>query len=189
MQIPVQITEHGGQLSPEDRRRIERRAAALERYHDRIMGCRVAVTAPAHQAHGVPSAYQIRIDLTLPEGELAVNRQVKPSLTEAVQDAFQVARRQLQDFVRQQRQDVKRHEAAATGCVTRLLPYEGYGFLTAADGREIYFHRNSVVEDGFDRLTEGTDVRFVEVVGAEGPQASTVEPVHAVRARRRTPGS
>jgi cold shock CspA family protein len=186
MQIPVQVTEHGGPLSSEDRRKIERRAAALERYHERIMGCRVAVTAPAHQAHGVPAAYQIRIDLTLPEGELAVTRQATPTLAEAVQDAFRAARRQLQDFVREQRQDVKRHEAMATGCITRLLPYEGYGFLTTSDGREIYFHRNSVPQDGFDRLTEGTDVRFVEVVGAEGPQASTVEPVHAPRARRRT---
>jgi cold shock CspA family protein len=188
MQIPVQISEHGGQLSPEDRHRIEQHAAALDRWHKRIMGCRVAVTAPAHQAHGAPAAYQIRIDLTLPEGELAITRQVKPSLGEAVQDAFRVARRQLQDFVREQRQDVKRHQAAATGCVTRLLPYEGYGFLTAADGREIYFHRNSVLEDGFDRLAEGTDVRFVEVAGVDGPQASTVEPVHPVRTRRRTPG-
>jgi cold shock CspA family protein len=187
MQIPVQITEHGGQLSLEDRRKIEQRAAALGRYHNRLMGCRVAVTAPAHQAHGIPAAYQIRIDLTLPEGELAVNRQVKPSLPEAVQDAFRVARRRLQDFVREQRQDVKQHEPTTTGCITRLLPHEGYGFLTTEGGREIYFHRNSVLEDGFDRLAEGADVRFVEVVGIEGPQASTVEPVHPVRARRRAP--
>jgi cold shock CspA family protein len=55
-----------------------------------------------------------------------------------------------------------------------LLRWEGYGFLTAQDGREIYFDRRSVLNDAFDRLEEGTPVRYMEEPGAEGPQASTV---------------
>jgi cold shock CspA family protein len=49
---------------------------------------------------------------------------------------------------------------------------EGYGFLETPDGREIYFHRHSVLHPGFDRLAIGR-VLFVEEPG-EGPQASTV---------------
>jgi len=55
-----------------------------------------------------------------------------------------------------------------------LFPKQDYGFLETPDGREIYFHRNSVLHPGFDRLEIGTEVRFVEELGQEGPQASTV---------------
>jgi cold shock CspA family protein len=58
--------------------------------------------------------------------------------------------------------------------VNRLFPEEGYGFLETPDGREIYFHRHSVLYPGFDRLAIGTEVRFVEEPGEKGPQASTV---------------
>ncbi len=42
------------------------------------------------------------------------------------------------------------------------------------DNREIYFHRHSVVDGGFDRLAIGTEVAFAEEAGKKGPQASTV---------------
>jgi cold shock CspA family protein len=60
------------------------------------------------------------------------------------------------------------------GRVIRLFREEGYGFLETPDGREIYFHRNSVLHPGFDRLEIGTEVRFAEEEGEKGPQASTV---------------
>jgi cold shock CspA family protein len=69
---------------------------------------------------------------------------------------------------------VKTHEEAPRGRVTRLFPEEGYGFLEAADGREIYFHRNALVNGDFDRLSVGRDVRYFEREGEKGPQASTV---------------
>ena len=37
-----------------------------------------------------------------------------------------------------------------------------YGFIATSDGREIYFHRNSVIDDAFDRLSVGSEVRFAE---------------------------
>jgi cold shock CspA family protein len=55
----------------------------------------------------------------------------------------------------------------------RLFPEDGFGFLEAPDGREVYFHRNSVLE-GFETLEVGSEVRFAEEQGIEGPQASTV---------------
>jgi cold shock CspA family protein len=68
----------------------------------------------------------------------------------------------------------KLHEAAPIGTVRLLRKDEDYGFLEAPDGREVYFHRNSVLNGGFDRLTPGTRVAFAEEAGEEGPQASTV---------------
>ena len=49
--------------------------------------------------------------------------------------------------------------------------------MRSADGREIYFHRKAVLNDAFDRLEVGAEVRFVEEEGEKGPQASTVRPV------------
>jgi cold shock CspA family protein len=50
------------------------------------------------------------------------------------------------------------------------------GFLESDDGREIYFHRNSVLDGAFPRLEIGAQVSFAEEAGDKGPQASTVRP-------------
>jgi len=42
---------------------------------------------------------------------------------------------------------------------------EGYGFIETAVGREVYFHRNSVLDDAFEHLTVGSEVRFAEEMG------------------------
>lgn len=46
--------------------------------------------------------------------------------------------------------------------------------LTSVDGREIYFHKNSVLSGAFPRLKIGTTVRFAEERGEKGPQATSV---------------
>ena len=50
-----------------------------------------------------------------------------------------------------------------------------FGFLEAADGHEVYFHRNSVLDGAYNRLAVGTHVAFAEEMGEKGPQASTVK--------------
>jgi cold shock CspA family protein len=56
----------------------------------------------------------------------------------------------------------------------RLDPSGDFGFLEAGDGHEIYFHRNSVLDDAFSQLRLGVRVSFIEETGEQGPQASTV---------------
>jgi cold shock CspA family protein len=58
-----------------------------------------------------------------------------------------------------------------------ILPHADHGFLETPDGREIYFHRNSVLNAKFDDLVSGTEVAFAEEQGDKGPQASTVHVV------------
>lgn len=67
---------------------------------------------------------------------------------------------------------VKSHAPELHGRVSKLFPQ--YGFLETPDGREIYFHHNSVLDRNFDHLEVGSEVRFVEEDGEQGPQASTV---------------
>jgi cold shock CspA family protein len=116
----------------------------------------------------------VRIDLIVPGDELVVDRQVDEDLYVAIRDAFHAARRKLEDYARRQRGAVKVHEASPHARVVKLFPDEGYGFLETPDGREVYFHRNSVKDSGFDRLEIGTEVRFAEESGEQGPQASAV---------------
>ncbi|MGA8652694.1 MAG: cold-shock protein [Xanthobacteraceae bacterium] len=78
---------------------------------------------------------------------------------------------------------MKHHDGPPVATVTRLDPSGEFGFLETTDGQEIYFHRNSVLDDGYSRLTVGSRVTFAEELGEKGAQASTVKPLgkHAMR--------
>ena len=181
MQLPVQISYRGMEPSAAIEAKIRERTEKLDRFYDRIMGCRVVVESP-HRRHHQGKLFHVRVDLTVPGGELAVTREpaqhhAHEDVFVAIRDAFDAAQRQLEDFARRQRGDLKIHEGPPSGRVSKLFPDEGYGFIESSDGAEIYFHRHSVLEDAFDRLTVGSDVEFVEEQGDKGPQASTVRVV------------
>lgn len=201
MILPIQITFRNMELSGEAEEWIRKEAAKLDEFYNHIMACRVVVELPSrHRKFG--SLYHVRIDLTVPGGELVVKREpslhrsvqqigeqrfakhleVKAphrELRQAINDAFKEMGRRLQDYARRQRGDVKTHEPAPRARVSKLFPEEGYGFLETLGGREIYFHKNSVLDEGFERLKVGMAVRFAEEEGEKGPQASTVRPVRS----------
>ena len=145
--------------------------------YGRITAFRVVVKAPgAH--HRTSGHYEVNIHMALPDGrEIAVTRTATADerfldLDFAIDDAFKRARRRLQDQVRRMRGQIKAHAAHPIGTVAKLWPELGYGFVLGGDGREIYFHRNSVADDAFDRLAIGARVAYSEEEGADGPQAS-----------------
>lgn len=180
MEQPLRISYRGIEPTEAIEAQIRERAAKLERFYDGIVGCHVTVEAP-HRRHHKGTLYRVRIDLTVKNGELLVGRDPAQQhshedLYVAIRDAFDAARRRLQDHARRQRGQVKRTVQPPRARVVRIFPEEGYGFLATPDGREIYFHRNSVLNDRFDRLEVGTEVRFAEEQGEKGPQASTVVP-------------
>lgn len=172
MQLPLQITARDISLSEAAEADIRAKAANLDTYYDGIMGCRVVVEGPVR--HHRKGPFTVRVDLSVPGTELVVDRHSDADLYVAIRDAFDAARRRLEDYARRQRGTVKSHEEPRRARVSRLFPEEDYGFLETPDGREIYFHRHSVLHPGFDRLAIGTEVRFVEQPGEKGPQASTV---------------
>jgi cold shock CspA family protein len=100
-----------------------------------------------------------------------------------IRDAFDAAGRQLQDHVRKLGGVVKSHDVPPHGTIASPAPDRDHGFIAASDGREIYFHRNSVAGSKFDDLAIGQEVRFSESVGDKGPQATFVTPVgkHHIR--------
>ncbi|MDH5472390.1 MAG: HPF/RaiA family ribosome-associated protein [Gammaproteobacteria bacterium] len=178
MKQPLQINFRDIPPSEAVEAKIREKAAKLDEFYDHIMACTVMVASP-HGHHHKGNLFHVSIDLTVPNGELVINRSPKDhhaheDVYVAIRDAFNAARRKLQDYIRKQRGDVKHHEVPPHGIVSELVPYQDFGRIMSADGREIYFHRNSLIDGDFDGLVEGDKVRFSEVAGDNGPQASTV---------------
>jgi cold shock CspA family protein len=186
METPVQIDFQGVDTDDNIRSDILRHVEALESHFGRLTAGRVVLKGPGGR-HVSGGLYEVNIRLVLPGGkEVNVERTPKADeryakLRFAINDAFKRARRQLQDQVQRLRGEVKVHEAQPTATVKRLL--EDYGFIETPDGREVYFHKNSVLNDQFERLRVGAHVSYVETDGEKGPQASTVRVVegHSLR--------
>lgn len=178
MLIPLQITFRDIEPSPAVEARIRELAARLERFSPNIVRCQVVVAAP--HSHGRQGRlYEVHIDAKMVGAELVAKREHRrhhshEDVYVALRDAFRALERQLENYERKRRQDVKHHEPSPTGWVSELYPAEDFGRINTPDGRSLYFHRHSVVGADFDRLTTGTEVLFTEESGDQGPQASTV---------------
>ncbi|WJW76419.1 HPF/RaiA family ribosome-associated protein [Thiohalobacter sp. IOR34] len=178
MQLPLQITFRHMPPSEALEADIRKHAAKLDQVCENIMSCRVVV-GPQHKHHRQGNLYQVKIDLTVPGTELAVSQDPGKNHAHedayvAVRDAFDSMRRELEDYVRRRKGKVKHHEPPPEGRISQLHPEQDYGMIETPDGREIYFHRNSVIDADFDRLEIGMRVIFCEEAGEQGPQASTV---------------
>jgi cold shock CspA family protein/ribosome-associated translation inhibitor RaiA len=200
MAISIGITYQNFSPSPAIDARVREKASALERYHDRITECRV-VLEQVSRHHHQGRLYEVRVDIVVPGGEIIAGRSpgedhAHEDVNVAVRDAFKAARRRLEDHVRRTdghratAQRLGEHQAAPLsqalgkthhmihhGTVVRLFADEDYGFIATPDNREVYFHRNSVVAGGWDKLDVGRRVRFTEEAGDKGPHAHSVAPV------------
>lgn len=173
MQIPLQITTRDFPQSEAVEGHIRDKVAKLEELHQRIMSCRVAVEMPHRHKHQ-GKLFNVRIDITVPHGEITVNRHADEDLYVAIRDAFDAARRRLEDHARRQRGETKTHAQAFHGRVVRLDGEAGYGFIETEDGRELYFSSENLAAADFNDLEPGTEVQFIEDTGAEGLQAKRI---------------
>lgn len=192
MQIPPEISFHDmpqfdqaqGNLREQAEGYIRERIERLEKFCDYITSCRVTVEQPhRHQHKGNP--FRVRVEVRIPpQKDLVAIEEHAPGNKEysdgypqpVIRAAFQSMERQLKKVTAQTRNaptGIMTEEPR--GLVVRLFADEGYGFLRTPDGREFYFHRHSVLHDDFERMTIGTEVRFVEQMGEMGPQASSVQ--------------
>ncbi len=181
MKTPLEITFRNLDHSDAVEARVREKAAKLEQAFDRITSCRVTIEAVNRQ-HTKGNLFQVHIEIGVPGKQVMVDRSsgknhAHEDIYVALRDAFNAARRRLEDHSRRKSGRVKSHEVPPHGKVARLFPYEGYGFIETPDGGEIYFHQNSLVDAEFDKLQEGQKVRYVVAEGEsdKGPQASTVK--------------
>ncbi len=182
MQSPLQITFRNLDSAPAVEAKIRERVEELEKFYDRITSCSVLIEEP-NRHHREGRLYHIRVDLKVPGREIVVKRDPQEhhaheDILVAVRNCFDAVRRQLDDHVRRQRGDIKAKESHAHGRIANLVPEKDYGFIDAGDGLRIYFHRNAVADEGFDKLAVGDEVRFAIHAGEgeKGPQARMVVP-------------
>ena len=111
MQLPLQITFRHIQPSAAVEARIRQEAAKLEKFFEKIISCRVIVEAP-HRHHNQGNLFHVRIDLAVPQEELVVSHEQHDEHAHedayvVIRDAFNALHRQLEDYVRRRRGDVK----------------------------------------------------------------------------------
>lgn len=182
MQEPLQVSFHNLAQSDSLEARVRERAAKMERYYDGVVGCRVTIEGPHKQPH--KSSLGITINVGVPGKDLVVKREGRLHEADGHQeafgiigDAFDAIDRQLEEFSRKQRGEVKTHDGPVYARVARLYPEQDYGFIETPDQTSLYFHRAVVRDDEFDQLDVGSEVLFARAdeEGAVGPQASSIQ--------------
>lgn len=180
MQIPLEVTFRNAKRSEPIEEAIRERVDKLNRYFEHIIACRVTVEVPNRTPQYDVLNHRINVDISVPGEELVVSREPNENdnfndIYVTIRDAFDAAEQQLRTYAGRIHETRIVQEEKPTAVVEKMFTDKGYGFLLTADGREIYFHENSVSPPGFDRLNLGDKVRFVESRGDEGPQASLVK--------------
>jgi ribosomal subunit interface protein len=104
MALPVQITFRNFDPSLALEEHIRERAAKLDHYAERITSCHVVLEAH-HRHHHKGRLFHVRIDLVVPGGEIVVSREPHEAhehedIYVAIRDAFDAAKRQLQERTR-----------------------------------------------------------------------------------------
>ena len=179
--IPLQITFRNLASSEALEARVRRQVDKLGTFYPSIHHCHVTI-AQLHRHHSQGNHFHVRVDLKVPGNELTAGREPDQNhaytdVHVALRDAFDAMHRQLEDLLRHQQGHVKHHATKPHGHITEISPDKTFGRIESVDGRWLYFHRNSLMGEDLDQLQVGTPVYYVEEVGDEGPQASSVYPV------------
>ena len=119
MKAPLQVVFRDMPRSDAVEAKIREKVEKLERFSDDIISCRVVVE-PAHRHHHKGNLYHARIDLVVPGNELVANREndvnhAHEDIYVAIRDAFDAMRRQLEDYERRRRGEVKRRDNPPSG--------------------------------------------------------------------------
>jgi ribosome-associated translation inhibitor RaiA len=144
--------------------RIRERAAQLERLEPGIIHCRVWVDRPHHRHHQ-GDLYRVHVELTGVGGVTEVTRNGRDvdhsheDAFVAVRDAFDAARRRLEDLQRRMRGAVKAHPAHAHGAIVSLD--DAGGTVERPDGSPMHFSREVVAAGQYDELAVGELVWFM----------------------------
>ena len=181
MQIAPEIVYHDVERSEWVESYVLERMRRLDKFAQGITRCHVTLTREqASRQKG--NRYSVMVEVRVPpQHDLAIKkekeiREMRTQLPAVINLAFAAIERQLKKTAALRRYELKDHnDEQSRGIVEQLLA-DGYGFIrTVDDNRQFYFHRNSVLHDGFERLAIGTEVRFSAEEGEQGPQASSVQ--------------
>lgn len=116
MQSPLQIVFRDVDHSDAVESRIREKVAMLEKHSDKIVSCRVTVSAP-HKSKTKGGLYDIRLEVGMPREDIVVTKNhngdhAHEDVYVTLRDAFDAARRQIKEWVQRNRGEVKAHDAA-----------------------------------------------------------------------------
>lgn len=158
---------------------VRTRISALELRFDRLTGCDVVMDAPQKKKrHG--RVLRVRLNLHLPGPDVTVAREVaqgsaRDDLVLAINRAFTAAEKALKRRKkRMNKVEVKHHAPVLHGEIAELESELGHGWLRGDDGRMVYFQRDSLTSDAWDKLKTGMRLRFRRLDGDKGPFATGV---------------
>ncbi|RXZ42019.1 HPF/RaiA family ribosome-associated protein [Crenobacter cavernae] len=171
MKCPLQISYENLPESEALTSHIRQKADKLEQVFQHLIACNVTVGLP-HRHSQQGERYFVHIDVTAPGTELVSNKQSHEDVYVALRDAFDATRRLLEERARHLRGQTKQHAEPMHGTVARLL--DDFGFIEGDDGNDYYFSPENLVDQVFDKLTEGTPVQFLPEVAQEGRQAKRI---------------
>jgi ribosomal subunit interface protein len=106
MQNQVQITVRDMDHSPALDDHIRQGITKLEQFFTPITSCRVVAEAP-HKHHHQGRQFMVRLDIAVPGKEIVVNHEHSEDVYVALRDAFDAAKRQLEDYSRKRRGETR----------------------------------------------------------------------------------
>ncbi len=80
---------------------------------------------------------------------------------------------------------LKEYPAMETGTVKWFNNAKGYGFITRANGEDLFVHFKSILGDGYKTLKQGQTVEFEVEEGAKGLQAVKVSKLETEQPKMR----
>lgn len=183
MDVPLEISYRDVEKTEYLENLIRQKAAKLEQVSERVSSVRVALEQD-HKSRAVNVPYHVRLDVNVAPGhEFVIKRdsddgQQYKDLPALVREAFEAAWIKLRKIKEKQKGKIKNHpQQEVNALVDKLFPEEDYGFLRTLDGRDVYFHRNALVNRELEELRPGLGVNFNVEQGDKGLQATSVQVV------------
>ncbi len=179
MDSPANITFRHMEPTQSVRDDIESRIADLEKFHHHVISCNVVVSGPS-QKHETGQEFHVQLTVQVPGQKITVSdklgrSEATPDLSLLINKVFEAADRQLRERARVMGgREVKHHAEILHGTIDRLFEGEGYGFITAENGDEVYFEMDNLTNGDWTKLRVDMKVKFREGIGDKGPYAMNV---------------
>lgn len=168
---------------------VRKQAKKLERFRDRIIHVRAAISAE-HKGSEKPEI-QVKVEVSIKGDLIVAKRSGRPhrSVDNAdfygiLREAFDVAVREVDKYISKHYDPVKGVATASRPArITRLDRERRTGMLETETGQSLFFQDSAVSGEDFETLEEGVEVVYTMAVaeGAYGPEAATITRAVGVR--------
>ncbi len=181
----LQIDSRNVAMTPRWKTEIQERMATLHKVQDDLIHGRVTLVNNKHHKQQKNVAEAVVV-VTLPGRRTITARKEAKTFEEAIRAGFAAIAIELRKFREKRAHTEVRTPPipALRGVISKVYPRKGYGFILQEGGGEVYFHKNALHGLVFKELEDGLDVVFEMEPGKNGPQATTVNPVPAVAAKK-----